>query len=60
MLPLEVPCRVSVFSRALTIWYVVDRSSLLLACYDGRPGGTMNTILYAQRSGVQVIVLDVE
>ena len=39
--------------------YMVDHSSLLLACYDGRPGGTMNTILYAQRSGVQVIILDV-
>ncbi len=39
--------------------YMVDRSSLLLACYDGRPGGTMNTILYAQRSGVKVIIVDV-
>ena len=35
--------------------YMVDRSSLLLACFDGRPGGTMNTILYAERSGLQVI-----
>ena len=40
--------------------YMVDRSSLLLACYDGRPGGTMNTILYAQRSGTRVIVVDIE
>ena len=40
--------------------YMVDHASLLLACFDGRPGGTMNTILYAERSGVQVIVLDVE
>ena len=40
--------------------YMVDRASLLVACFDGRPGGTMNTILYAQRSGVQVIILDVE
>ena len=40
--------------------YMVDHASLLVACFDGRPGGTMNTILYAQRSGVQVIVLDVE
>ena len=40
--------------------YMVDRSSLLLACYDGRPGGTMNTILYAERSGVQVIVVEIE
>ena len=40
--------------------YMVDHASLLVACFDGRPGGTMNTILYAQRSGVQVIILDVE
>ena len=38
--------------------YMVDRSSLLLACYDGCPGGTMNTILYAQRSGIQVISIE--
>jgi uncharacterized phage-like protein YoqJ len=34
--------------------YMVDRSSLLLACYDGKPGGTMSTILYAQRQGLAV------
>lgn len=38
--------------------YMVDRASLLLACYDGRPGGTMSTILYAERSGVKVIVIE--
>ena len=40
--------------------YMVDRASLLLACYDGRPGGTMNTILYAERSGVKTVVIEVE
>ena len=40
--------------------YMVDRSSLLLACYDGRPGGTMQTILYAERSGVRVMIIEVE
>ena len=40
--------------------YMVDRSSLLLACFDGRPGGTMNTILYAERSGVKTVVIEVE
>ena len=39
--------------------YMVDRSSLLLACFDGKPGGTMNTILYAERSGVKVILVDI-
>ena len=40
--------------------YMVDRSSLLLACYDGRPGGTMQTILYAERSGVKVMLIELE
>ncbi len=39
--------------------YMVDRSSLLLACYDGRPGGTMSTILYAQRRECTVILIDI-
>ena len=39
--------------------YMVDNASLLLACFDGSPGGTMNTILYAQRSGVKVILIDI-
>ena len=38
--------------------YMVDHSSLLLACYDGRPGGTMGTILYAERQGVKVIQIE--
>ena len=39
--------------------YMVDRSSLLLACYDGRPGGTMSTILYAQRQNCTVVMIDI-
>ena len=39
--------------------YMVDKSSLLLACFDGRPGGTMKTILYAQRQGLKTIILDI-
>ena len=39
--------------------YMVDRSSLLLACFDGRPGGTMKTILYAERSGVKTLVIEI-
>ena len=39
--------------------YMVDNSSLLLACFDGRPGGTMSTILYAQRKGLSVITIDI-
>lgn len=39
--------------------YMVDRSSLLLACFDGRPGGTMSTILYAQRQGLKTSIIDI-
>ena len=39
--------------------YMVDHSSLLLACYDGRPGGTMSTILYAERQGVKVMIVEI-
>lgn len=38
--------------------YMVDNSSALIACYSGRPGGTMKTILYAEREGLDVRVLD--
>ena len=40
--------------------YMVDHASLLLACYDGKPGGTMNTILYAERNEVKVLVIEIE
>ena len=39
--------------------YMVEHSSLLLAVYDGQPGGTMNTILLARRSGCRVITIDI-
>ena len=39
--------------------YMVDESSALIACFDGRPGGTMNTLLYAQREGLAIRMLDV-
>ena len=39
--------------------YMVDHSSMMLACFDGKPGGTMNTILYAERNGVQVVLIEI-
>ena len=39
--------------------YMVDSSSLLLACFRGKPGGTMNTIVYAQRCGLEVTIIDI-
>ena len=39
--------------------YMIDRSSLLLACFNGRSSGTMSTILYAERSGIRTVILDI-
>ena len=39
--------------------YMIDRSSLLLACFAGTNGGTMKTILYAQRSGIKTEILEI-
>lgn len=41
--------------------YMVDKSSLLLAIYDGQPsGGTMYTLHYALGQGMRTVILDVE
>lgn len=40
--------------------YMVDRSALVLACSNGRPGGTMNTMAYALKQGVKVLQLEIE
>ena len=40
--------------------YMVDRSSLLLACHNGRPGGTLNTMAYAMHQGRKIIQLEIE
>ena len=38
--------------------YMVDHSCVLLAVYSGSYGGTMQTVNYARRSGLEVIVLE--
>ncbi len=40
--------------------YMVDSSSVLIAAYNGRSGGTMSTLLYAIRNGLEVIQLPIE
>jgi uncharacterized phage-like protein YoqJ len=40
--------------------YMVDSASVLIACYDGKSGGTLNTLLYAMRQKVEVIEVPVE
>lgn len=40
--------------------YMVDQSRVLISAYNGEPGGTMNTMLYAMRRGLNVIEIPVE
>lgn len=40
--------------------YMVDSSAILIAAYNGKPGGTQATLLYAIRNGLEVIQLPVE
>lgn len=40
--------------------YMIDSSSVLIAAFNGRNGGTMSTVLYALRSGLEIIELPVE
>ena len=35
--------------------YMVDNSSVLLAVYDGKPGGTKNTLNYAAQHDLEII-----
>lgn len=35
--------------------YMVDSSSVLIAVYDGRFGGTMHTVGYAETNGLEII-----
>ena len=40
--------------------YMVDRSCLLIAAFDGTPGGTQYTVQYAMEKGIAVVDLDIE
>ena len=39
--------------------FMVNRSSLLIACYNGEAGGTRNTILYAKEQGLELLILPI-
>ena len=40
--------------------YMVDHAQLVIACYDGKTGGTLNTIRYALDQGLNVLHLSIE
>lgn len=40
--------------------YMVDNASVLIAAYNGSPGGTLNTMLYAMRKKREVIQILIE
>ena len=40
--------------------YMVDRSSMLIAVYGGMLGGTMYTLSYAMKHGLDIVTLDVQ
>lgn len=40
--------------------WMVDHSSRLIAVFNGEPSGTKNTIDYAQKKKIQIIVLEVK
>ena len=37
--------------------YLVDNADMLLAAYDGQPGGTQMTVQYARQMGIQVCMI---
>ncbi len=36
---------------------MIDHSSLVIAVFNGEPGGTKNTLLYAQQQGIPQVVI---
>jgi len=38
--------------------YMVDHSSLVIAVFDGNPGGTLNTLAYAMKQKVKTEIID--
>ncbi|MCI7003476.1 MAG: DUF1273 domain-containing protein [Clostridia bacterium] len=39
--------------------YMVKHSSVLIACYNGKPSGTANTIRFAKEKGIKLKIIDI-
>lgn len=37
--------------------YMVNNASLLIALFDGKAGGTKSTIVYAEKQGIEVVII---
>ncbi len=40
--------------------YMVDHAQLIIACYDGQSGGTLNTLRYALERDVQILHIGID
>ena len=40
--------------------YMVDHADLIIACFDGHTGGTLNTLRYAVEKNVRILHLSIE
>ena len=40
--------------------YMVDHAQLIIACYDGKSGGTLNTLRYALEKDVRILHLSID
>ena len=40
--------------------YMVDHADLIIACYDGQSGGTLNTLRYALEKDVRILHLSID
>ena len=40
--------------------YMVDHAQLVIACYDGQTGGTLNTLRYALENDRQILHISIE
>lgn len=51
VIPVFIPVR---DYQKRNIW-MVDHSALLIAVFNGEPGGTLNTIQYAQQNQIEIL-----
>ena len=38
--------------------FMIDNSNFVIACYNGSPSGTRNTLLYAKKKGCKIRIIN--